>query len=302
MTMLLQRTRYVLRESLGNLRRNLLMTITALITVVISLGIVGAVLLLRQAVSNYTIQYRGGIELNIYMDEDATEAQIAAIRASLEEAKATEIKDFRYVTQQQAFDEVKILFKNDPESLELFEKPEDVPSSFRARPKPEMADRIEEIGDRFRNREGVFRVRSAEAIKTILRIFRGIQIVLLTVAVALLVAAVLLILNTIQLAIFSRRREVAVMKLVGATNWFIRLPFMVEGLLQGLFGAAVAFGGLAALTSRLQGNIRASSSSLFKQFSVSGGQVLGTGILMMVVGAAVGAIGSAIAVSRFLDV
>jgi cell division transport system permease protein len=302
MAMIVQRTGYVLRESLGNLRRNLLMTITALITVVISLGIVGAVLLLRQAVSNYTIQYRGGIELNIYMRADATTAQIEAIRASLEEAKATEIKDFRYVTQQEAFEEVKVLFKNDPESLELFEKPEDVPSSFRARPKPELADNIEQIGDRFRNREGVFRVRSAEAIKTILRIFRGIQIVLLTVAVALLVAAVLLILNTIQLAIFSRRREVAVMKLVGATNWFIRLPFMVEGLLQGLFGAAVAFGGLAALTSRLQGNIRDSSSSLFKQFSVSGSQVLGTGILMMVVGAAVGAIGSAIAVSRFLDV
>jgi cell division transport system permease protein len=92
------------------------------------------------------------------------------------------------------------------------------------------------------------------------------------------------------------------MKLVGATNWFIRLPFMVEGLIQGLFGALVAFGGLVVGANWLQGNIRDSATSLFKQFSVSGGQILGTGILMMIVGAAVGAIGSAIAVSRFLDV
>ncbi len=148
----------------------------------------------------------------------------------------------------------------------------------------------------------MFQVRSAEAIKTILRVFNVIQVVLLSVAMALLVAAVLLILNTIQLAIFSRRREVAVMKLVGATNWFIRLPFMVEGLIQGLFGALVAFGGLVLGANWLQGNIRESATSLFKQFSVDGGQILGTGILMMIVGAAVGAIGSAIAVSRFLDV
>lgn len=298
----LQRAAYVLRESLSNLRRNVLMTVTALITVVISLGIVGAALLLRQAVDNYAIQYRGGIELNIYMKPEATQPQIDAIRQSLEELKRTEIRSFRFVTQQEAFEEVKVLFKNDPENLELFDSPARVPSSFRVTPKPSFADDIEQIGERFRNREGVFQVRSAEAIKTILRVFNVIQVVLLSVALALLVAAVLLILNTIQLAIFSRRREVAVMKLVGATNWFIRLPFMVEGLIQGLFGSLVAFGGLVVGANWLQGNIRDSATSLFKQFSVSGGQILGTGILMMIVGAAVGAIGSAIAVSRFLDV
>jgi cell division transport system permease protein len=297
-----QRFGYVLRESLSNLRRNILMTVTALITVIISLGIVGAALLLRQAVNNYAIQYRGGIELNIYMKPDATPAQVEAMRQSLEQAKATELDKVRYVNQQEAFEEVKVLFKNDPENLELFQSPSQVPSSFRVTPKSQFADSIEQIGDRYRNREGVFQVRSAEAIKTILRVFNVIQVVLLSVALALLIAAVLLILNTIQLAIFSRRREVAVMKLVGATNWFIRLPFMVEGLIQGLFGAAVAFGGLVVGTNWLQGNIRDSTTSLFKQFSVSSSQVMGTGALMLIVGAAVGAIGSAIAVSRFLDV
>jgi cell division transport system permease protein len=111
-----------------------------------------------------------------------------------------------------------------------------------------------------------------------------------------------LILNTIQLAIFSRRREVAVMKLVGGTNWFIRLPFMLEGLLQGLIGGILAYALVYLGTDRLQSVIRSSSSSLLQGFSVTSGQVWSTGIFMILVGAAVGAIGSAIAVGRFLDV
>ncbi len=120
---LIQRAGYVLRESLSNLRRNVLMTVTALITVIISLGIVGAALLLRQAVDNYAIQYRGGIELNIYMKPDATQAQIDAVRQSLDELTRTEIKSYRFVTQQEAFEEVKVLFKNDPETSSCSTRP-----------------------------------------------------------------------------------------------------------------------------------------------------------------------------------
>lgn len=92
------------------------------------------------------------------------------------------------------------------------------------------------------------------------------------------------------------------MKLVGATNWFIRLPFMLEGLLQGLFGAMVAFAVVYVGSDRIQSAIRNSPAGLFKQFSVSSGQIMGTGLFILLVGALVGAIGSALAVSRFLDV
>jgi cell division transport system permease protein len=102
------------------------------------------------------------------------------------------------------------------------------------------------------------------------------------------------------MAIYSRRREVAVMKLVGATNWFIRVPFMFEGLVQGLFGAAVAFGFVVLGRNLLLDAIR--NNELFKQFYVSSSEVLGTGVLMILVGVIVGAVGSAVAVNRFLDV
>lgn len=295
------RPTYLIKESLSNLRRNVLMTVTAVITIVVSLTIVGASLLLRQGMNNYARQFREGIELNIYMQPTATQTQLDAVRAELDDLKTSgQVTKYRFVDQKSAFDEFKEIFRNDPEQKDLFQSEKDMPSSFRV--VPSKAERISALGEPFRNREGVYRVVSDEDIKALLRITRVIQLVLLSVAIALLIAAVLLILNTIQLAIFSRRREVAVMKLVGGTNWFIRLPFMLEGLLQGFIGAVLAFAAVYLGAGRLQNAIRESSTSLFKSFSVSGAEIAGTGILMLLVGAAVGAIGSAIAVSRFLDV
>jgi cell division transport system permease protein len=295
------RPTYLIRESLSNLRRNVLMSVTAIITIVVSLSIVGASLLLRQGMNNYARQFRDKIELNIWMKPEATEAQIDAVKAELEDLKKNrQIVKYIYVDKKDSFSEFKDMFRNDPEQVGLFTDEKELPTSFRV--VPSKAERISSLGEPFRNREGVFRVVSDEDIKTLLRYTRIIQVVLLTIAISLLVAAVLLILNTIQLAIFSRRREVAVMKLVGGTNWFIRLPFMLEGLLQGFIGAVIAFALVYLGAGRLQNAISNSSTSLFKSFSVSSSQIAGTGILMLLVGAAVGAIGSAIAVSRFLDV
>jgi cell division transport system permease protein len=295
------RPAYLIKESFSNLRRNVLMTATAILTITVSLTIVGAALLLRQGMNNVSVQFSNEVQLSVYMTPEATAAQIAAVRSDIDELQRNkQIARYRYLDQTESLAEFKKIFQNDPELRDSLTKPEDITSVFRL--VPAKAERLSLLEDKFRNREGVHSVTGDEDIKALLRITRGIQVVLLSVAVALLLAAVLLILNTIQLAIFSRRREVAVMKLVGGTNWFIRLPFMLEGLFQGLIGALIAFGALYVGVDRLQTAIRNSPSNLFKAFSVSGPQVLSVGLFMMVVGAAVGAIGSAIAVSRFLDV
>jgi cell division transport system permease protein len=127
--------------------------------------------------------------------------------------------------------------------------------------------------------------------------------VCLAIAIVLIVSAAVLILNTIRMAIFARRREVSVMKLVGATNWFIRVPFMSEGLLQGLFGSL-----LAALVVYFvylfinhEGDGK-TSSNIFTAMQMSGSEVLLTNVVVVIVGMAIGSIGSAIAIRRFLDV
>ena len=119
----------------------------------------------------------------------------------------------------------------------------------------------------------------------------------------LLVAACLLILNTIRMAMFARRREIEVMKLVGATNWFIRVPFMLEGLVQGLLGAVVGVRRGDGLNSLVESRVTEGQSLASCRLRRSRrASVNGTLLLLLIVGGLVGAIGSGVAVSRFLDV
>ena len=120
----------------------------------------------------------------------------------------------------------------------------------------------------------------------------------------LLGAAGLLILNTIRMAMFARRREIEVMKLVGATNWFIRVPFMLEGLAQGLAGAIPAVVAVYVLYNRLgsASSGTASSTNILQGLYVSSGEVFGISVGLLIVGCLVGVVGSGIAVTRFLDV
>ena len=122
-------------------------------------------------------------------------------------------------------------------------------------------------------------------------------------AVVLLVGAVLLIINAIQLAVFSRRREIEVMKLVGATNWFIRLPFMLEGTVQGLGGALLASVVIYVARNPILNVISDPSlSEGLARATATSSDALGTAFFLVFLGAAIGAIGSAFAVRRFLRV
>ena len=127
--------------------------------------------------------------------------------------------------------------------------------------------------------------------------------VFLAVAVVLIVSAAVLILNTIRMAIFARRREVSVMKLVGATNWFIRVPFMSEGLLQGFIGSLLAAGVVYVMYLFIDhAGGGKTTSNIFTTMHMTGTEVLLTNMVVVVVGMAIGSIGSAIAIRRFLDV
>jgi cell division transport system permease protein len=120
-----------------------------------------------------------------------------------------------------------------------------------------------------------------------------LQIVFLVLAGVLLLSATVLILNTIRMAIFARRREVSVMKLVGATNWFIRIPYITEGFIQGFLGSAVAIGAVTALHTWYP---------LHNEFQLDTSSLVGTIAVVLIVGVLIGSVGSAIAIRRFLDV
>jgi cell division transport system permease protein len=288
---------YVAKETTSNLLRNLLMTLAAVLTVAVSLSLVGGAMLLKQGVTRATIQWRGGVELSIFLKPDVADNQVNAIEQQLK--AMPEVKHFKYVDQEKAFVEFKQIVNVKDYNDVVTAK--DLPPSFRIVPR--KAELVDTIGETYKAQPGVSDVVYArETIKRLLDITRKRQIAYFGVAAVLLISATLLILNTIQLAIFARRREVAVMKLVGATNWFIRVPFMLEGMVQGVVGAVVAFIVVYAARNVVMDVITDPSFQVGNSLAARASDAVGTGIFLLFVGAIVGAVGSAIAVRRFLDV
>ncbi|MGY6500900.1 MAG: cell division protein FtsX [Acidimicrobiales bacterium] len=292
---------YIARETGRNLLRNISLTLASMVTVAVSLSLVGSALLLRQGVQNATARWEGGIEFIVFVNPDAETEQEEAIRDALANSPAIERWD--YIDQQQAYEEFVQLFQNTPELIEAV-SPEVLPPSFRVVPVDSDADAISALGRQFENRPGVYRVVFAfEAVQALQQVTRIMSLGVLFVSGVLLFASGLLILNTIRMAMFARRREIEVMKLVGATNWFIRIPFMLEGLIQGVVGASVAVGSVVLLNNVFASWLQnAESFAVLQGFAVSGGELLSTSIFVMVVGMMVGVLGSAFAVSRYLDV
>ncbi|MDP9420985.1 MAG: ABC transporter permease [Actinomycetota bacterium] len=289
---------YALRETLQNLRRNLVLTGASMLTVAVSLSLVGAAFLLGYGVDNVTQRWQGGIEFEIFLNETITPEQQARIQRELD--ASPDVARSQFVSQAEQYELFKVLFAEQEEYIESVTA-DVLPPSFRVEPSIADADVISALGDRFKGEPGVKDVVFAEeTVRTLLRVSGITQSVIFAVAAVLLFAAALLIFNTIRTAIFARRREIEVMKLVGATNWFIRVPFMLEGLLQGLAGASVAFAIVYLVRNAAQDAIR--NVPLFDGFVVVTSQVVTTGALTLVLGAAIGAVGAGVAVTKFLDV
>lgn len=289
---------YVGREAASNLWRNRLMTIAAVLTVAVSLALVGSTLLLKQGASNATVQWQNGVDSIVWVKPDASGAQSQAILTELKQSPF--VKSCVHRSQAYDYNEARKLLASD-----LFNVTQEsqIPSSYRCvlnNPSEAQA-----LTQQFTGKPGIYGVvYPGQQIRTMQNVIHILQWVFVAIAVVLLLSASVLILNTIRMAIFARRREVSVMKLVGATNWFIRLPFMAEGLVQGLLGALVAvlavlglYWGLGLDQAR-----SVSSSSIWNQMAMGGGQVAVTCIAVVLVGVVVGVAGSAFAVRRFLDV
>ncbi len=291
---------YVVRETSTNLWRNRLMTIAAVLTVAVSLSLVGGALIIKQGASTATVRWKGGVGLAVFMRTGATPGQTRAVAAQLASLQPSMVKSFHYVDQNASYAEMQRLFANEPDLVQGV-TPGDLPPSYRVVVRD--ASQASTVGNLFKNQDGVLNVSyPSSAIKTMLEITRIAQAVIVGLAAILLLSASVLILNAIRMAIFARRREVAVMKLVGATDWFIRVPFMLEGLLQGLVGAIAACGAVFGLHWALDYGVKHFHASLLTSLVVSGHDVFVTELFLLVMGTVVGALGSALAVRRFLEV
>jgi cell division transport system permease protein len=288
---------YFSRETLVSLRRNLLMTLAGIITVCISLWVLGTALMLSKLVDHGTQQWKNGVQLEIFMNVDATQGQIKAVQDALH--RDSNVRDFRFLNKQDAYAEFKRLFRENPDLIQTVQ-PDRLPTSFRVA--PQRAELTKLVADTYRTSPGVDDVQTADkAVKNLLNGTRAVRLVFIGVSLALALASLFLIVNTIRLATFARRREIEVMKLVGASNWFVRIPFMLEGVVQGLIGAALAVGGVALVRQALE-DLIARDSAFSRGFYVTGGDVRVVGAWVLLAGAVVGGLGSLVGLRRFLDV
>ena len=287
---------YFAREAASNLRRNLLMALASILAVAISLFLVGSVLMFFKVVQNITRQWENDVVINAFIKDDATPAQIAAAKSTILGYK--EVKGAKFVSKADAYDEFKDMFRDQKGIVESVTA-ETLPASFRISLKdpqtlPAVSSRLEKV-------VGIDDVVSAkDTVKRVQTLLQWLSLIVLGAAAVLLAAAIVLISNTIRLAIFARRKEIAIMKLVGATNWFIRWPFMLEGLVQGLVGAIVAIGLMLLVNQTLFGLLRRSVP--FVPFGISGGWMFLSCALVAIIGALIAVGGTSFALRKYLEV
>ncbi|MGB1650899.1 MAG: cell division protein FtsX, partial [Acidimicrobiales bacterium] len=286
---------YLIKETARNLRRNLTLTLASVLTVAVSLSLLGVALLLQKGVNNATDRWENGVEFIIWVQPDITENQKNLLQTDLD--NSTGISSYRYVSQEEALKEFnEDYFPDNPEITQLVTA-DVIPSSYRVIPAQLNAEAIEIIASGFEAKPGVKKVvRATDEISKIETATDVIRWVVLGAGIILLATGLLLILNTIRMAMFARRREIEVMKLVGATNWFILIPFMLEGTFQGLIGAALGTASVYGANRAFEEWLSSDNVlNILQSFAVASGDVWEIGILLLGIGALVGSVGSAIA-------
>ena len=288
----MSRVKLVLSEAFRSVTANLATAFAATMTVLIGMFLLGLFLALGSWVVSWSDHVKNQLEVKVFFVDDVKPKEVDAVRIYLE--KDDRVKEFQFVSKDEALARMK---KRYPElTANLPSNP--LPASYEVLPNDPDEVKVIAADLRAQSFPGVERIKDGQQTsKRILQVARVIEIVFLVAVIVLLAASVLLIANTIRLSIFSRRREIEVMKLVGATNWFVRGPFMVEGLITGAAGALGAIlllllGKELALPSIL-GHIDTSSDVQALAFSL-------IALILLLVGLTVGALGSGLTLRKHL--
>jgi cell division transport system permease protein len=241
------RASFVFSEVVNGLRRNVTMTMAMILTTAISLGMLGGGLLIVRTIDRMQQDYYQRVETVVYLSADisandpaCTSSTCSALRGQLEAASG--VQSVVFESRQSAYARFQRIFEGQPELLQLA-RPEALPASLRV----QLSDpqRFPSIAKAFTGRPGVDRVTDqGEYLRQLFRALNGLRNATLGIALIQGLAALLLISNTIQVSAFTRRAEVGVMRLTGASRWYTQLPFLLEVVVAGVVGGVLAIVGL----------------------------------------------------------
>jgi cell division transport system permease protein len=293
---------FFFREAMRSLGRNAAPSFAALATILLTMLVIGVFIPIVQATTGAANDVRQRVLVDVYLQRDATQRDVERVREML--AGTDNVKRVEFISKEQAYEAQR---KKDPEAFALLGS-NPLPDTFRITPEdPDKALSIKSDlapaaagGGRTPVDGSIDEVRDRrEDTSKILQVTRFVKLMAGTLGALLIAASIFLIANTIRLSLYARRREVEVMKLVGATDWFIRWPFVIEGVIVGALGTLLAILLLAV------GKI-AIIDPLASDFAlIAAPETLGFGVLIAVMlgaGIAISAIGSGLSLRRFLKV
>ena len=305
------RPSFFLAEAFESLRRNWVMTIASVLTVFISMSILGMVLVIDRNLDQGATSLKNRVLIEVFISDEATAEQVGQLEQKI--AGMSEVKSFTYISKDQALKEFREKLGPDADQILNNLPTNPLPASYRIYVK--KADQVDTVAKRFfddpavdntpNTHDGVRYAR--ETVRKMLGTINLIEKGMWVVTAIFAVAAVLLISTTVRLSIFARRREIEIMQLVGATNWFIRWPFVLEGFFTGCLGSLLAAGAVWGFNWFVSNWVNSSDlkfldPAVYPAWLQSGSYPLGMVPTLALLGAVLGSVGSGLALRRYLRV
>jgi cell division transport system permease protein len=300
------RSNFVFQEIWVGLRRNLTMTVALVVVVAISLSLLGTGLLFVKQVDSTRTYWQSKVQISVYLctadsanpscHGAVTQQEQGQLLAELRSMQ--QVEQVTYVSQAAAYAQFRQYFSNDPSYVSTVTE-SDMPPSFEVKLRDPAAD-YSIVSSAVTGAPGVDSVIDEETIlNKFYRLLDGARNAVVVVALILIVAAILLVANTIRLSAFNRRRETGIMRLVGASNFYIQLPFLLEGVIAGLLGWALAAALLIGVKSLLLNNLQQYFSY---NVGLSAGDLVEVIVLAMCVGVLLCGVTSFLTLRRYLRV
>lgn len=289
--------RYFIREAFQSFRRNSFMSIASVATVTLSLFILGIFMIMAANLDYFAENLESQVQISIYLKDDLSQDQIQSVSARLK--NLPDVKKITFTNKDQAMDALKERMKDQPGILNALEGKNPLPSSYEITfTNPESVKKIARIVADYPEVESTHY--GQEIIEQLFRITTIIRWGGIALIIFLTLATLFIISNTIRLTVFARRKEIAIMKYVGATNWFIRWPFLLEGLILGFVGGVIADVLLAQFYEFVTVAVH-SSLAFLPMVSMYPFLYHVSGVLL-VISMIIGAIGSTISLKRYMKV
>ncbi|MHB0914961.1 MAG: permease-like cell division protein FtsX [Thermoleophilia bacterium] len=295
--------KFFFSEAINSLVRNWVMSVAAVVTVLISMLILGVGMIFFFNIEDVISDLKNKLEIEVFIKNTATQDEINDLGAEIQ--GMPEVDTVYFISKDEALERMRKQLGENADMLDAMSG-NPLPASYQIRLKDPQ--NLKEVAERFYDNPVVDNTPGkdppdgvkygGETSERVLRLTTILLIIIAGTVALLTVASVLLISNTIRLSIFARRREIEIMRLVGATNWFIRWPYVIEGLFSGLLGASIATVTVMAFNSFLMSSLKDKMPFLGFQevpmFTIA--------LVIISVGTLVGTLGSGLALRRFLKI